>query len=778
MTTISQDYIEQNRALHEQNYKYGTTGNQWAYYISELVRTEGHQSVCDWGAGKGVLKGMLGEFGVHNVAEYDPAIPGKDARPEPADLVVATDVLEHVQPEYLLEVMTELARLTQKKLFVDICTTEALKTLPDGRNAHLIVQNPDWWRYTLSRHFDVVHWVERPELNTVYGECVPKGMGKAEKEANALRPKRRKLSLELSSMCGRLLAMSKASHDELGRVRSIRFYERDGDEAADTQIVWDTLDDVAFVEPELEKIVRLGRKGVILRVALDGGRTEAWWRPKIEQHWHIVDWVHDANGLGIVGIPKVTVAGIKVVGAVNHEERWGQIEAAISRFPKRIQPAEPHGRRAIVACYGPSLGEMIPRIKEEMEEALCEVVSVSGSHDYLLEHAIVPTYHVECDPRPHKADNIDRPQLGVQYLMGSVVHPVVFDKLDGCNVALWHVADTEHVKGLLAAGEKPRHIITGGGSVGLRAISLLYSMGYRDFSIYAMDCSFAEDGRQWAGKHAGKQSDQMVISTDCAGRVFSTSPVLLSYATDFLEMVQKMDAQIRIYGDGLLQRMCRLHNSMAAQPREDGTVDRMGFAFPAHDKEWRNIYGSCTLAVPALLAATPGRRVAIQAGGNVGVLPQLLSEHFGTVITLEPDAENFACLQRNVTSENVIQIQAALGEAPGTASLTRKPANCGGHYINGHGKDIAVETIDCLGMGLDACDLIVLDVEGCEMQALKGAEQTIARFKPAIMIEDNGLSERYGTPKGATPQWLVDRFGYRVKSANRRDVILTWENTP
>jgi hypothetical protein len=563
--TISPEYVEQNRQLHAENKDYGTTGNQWAYYVSDLVRTEGLQSVLDFGAGKGCLAGVLAEFGVHCVAEYDPAVAGKDARPEPADLVVCTDVLEHIEPSRLLEVMVELSRLTRRKLFVDICCQQALKTLPDGRNAHLIVQPPDWWRYTLSQHFDVTHWVERPDLATVYGECVPKGMREAEAAAKASRPKRRKISLELSAMCGRLLAMSKSSHDELARVRSIRMYEGDGDEPADMQIVWDNLDDVADVVPVLERIANLGRKGAILRVALTDERTEDWWRPKIEERWHVIDWVADGKSLGIVVIPKCTVAGITVVGAVGQDDRWEQIEKAMERVKKRIAPSEAHGARAIIACYGPSLTEMIPRIKAEMEEANCHVVSVSGSHDYLIENGIIPTFHVECDPRPHKADNIDKAHPEVRYLIGSVVHPVVFDKLDGFDVSLWHVADKEHSTNLFRLGEKGTHIISGGGSVGLRAMSLFYNLGYRDFSVYAMDCSFADDGKMWAGKHAGKQREQMVVKLTCGGREFLSSPVLASYATDFIEMVQKMDAQIRIYGDGLLPAMCRVHNERARQ---------------------------------------------------------------------------------------------------------------------------------------------------------------------------------------------------------------------
>lgn len=769
--TISPEYVEQNRQLHEANKDYGTTSSQWGFYVFELVRTEGFKSVLDFGAGKGVLAGMLAELGVPGVVEYDPAIPGKDARPEPADLVVATDVLEHIEPNHLLEVMVELARLTKRKLFVDICTSPALKTLPDGRNAHLIVQPPDWWRYTLSRHFDVTHWVERSDISMVYGELVPKGMGEAERLAKESRPKRRKPSPEVSGMCGRLIGVSKASHDELARVRSVRMFEGAGDEPADMQIVWDTLDDVADPVPALEQILRLGRKGAIMRVALTEERTEDWWRSKVETNWHVIDWVADGKGLGIVVIPKCAVAGITVVGAVKTDDRWEQVEKSIERIKKRIKPAEPNNRRMILACYGPSLRDMIPRIKAEMEEAACDVVSVSGAHDFLLKEGIVPAYHVECDPRPHKADNIEKGHPDVRYLIASVVHPVLFDKLEGFDVSLWHVAEKEHAVDLFRLGEKGQHIISGGGSVGLRAMSLFYTMGYRDFSVYAMDCSFADDGKMWAGKHAGKQHEQAVVKVTVAGRQFTTSPVLASYATDFIEMIQKMDAQIRIYGDGMLPTMCRVHAAGSAKPGPDGLVDRMGFAFPGADKEWFNIIGSCNAALPVLLQMSNGRGVAVQAGGNVGVMPYLLSKHFGKVVTFEPDAENFACMQRNVSAPNVERRQAALGAEPGRAALTRKPDNCGGHYINGGGDAVAVETIDALN--LDACDLIALDVEGMELLALLGACRTIERFRPTIMLEDNGLSERYDIAKGGAQQFLMNRFNYRVAASAGRDVILT-----
>lgn len=559
---ISPVDAEQNRRLHVEHAHYGETGAQWAAYVERLVEDEGHQSICDYGAGKGVLAQALARIGVA-IAEYDPAVPGKEDTPEPADLVVCTDVLEHVSPAHIDAVLAHLASLTKRKLLFDICIIPAKKTLADGRNAHLIVQRPDWWRYKLAQHFDIVHWVEREGYTFVYGEAVPKGTAGDKPVSGA--PKRRKMSIELSQMCEQIRRQSAAHCDAYSRIKSVRLFEGVDDGPADMQVLFDVLDEVDYPAPILRAAAKIARKAVMVRVRTTQLRNEAYWRKLLEQHWRVIDWQVDAAGrsIGMVGCPRVAVEGLRVLGAVESEERWGQVEAAMARITKRVQTAEPHGRRAILACYGPSLNDTIRRLKDDLADGAADVISVSGAHDLLIAHGVVPTYHVECDPRPHKADNIDKGHPAVQYLLGSVVHPKLLDKLDDLDVALWHVATQEHAAKLLKLGEHGHLIITGGGSVGLRAIPLLYAMGYRDFAIYGMDCSFADEGReQWAGKHAGKRHEVLMMQS--AGRVFATSPVLLSYATDFIEMVQKVtDAQFRLYGEGLLQQMCAVHAQLA-----------------------------------------------------------------------------------------------------------------------------------------------------------------------------------------------------------------------
>lgn len=164
-----------------------------------------------------------------------------------------------------------------------------------------------------------------------------------------------------------------------------------------------------------------------------------------------------------------------------------------------------------------------------------------------------------------------------------------------------------------------------------------------------------------------------------------------------------------------------------------------------------------------------GFDVAVQAGGHCGVWPRDLGLKFGTVYTFEPDPVNFRCLCVNAPAENVFKFNAALGDKRGTVDLERRPANCGAHQISGPGR-IPVLMIDDLG--LSACDVIYLDIEGSELPALKGAQRTIQACRPVIAVEDKGMSDRYGIAVGEVVLWLRDSFNYRVALRPQRDVVM------
>jgi len=131
---ISPEYRALNEALHQSSNTFGGSGIWWAFHAKWAIDKYACESVLDYGCGKGsfVTNGWR-VFGTGPVlAEYDPAIPGKDTPPLPADLVVCTDVLEHIEPDCIDDVMAHIAGLSRKAVFFIISTKPAKKTLPDG----------------------------------------------------------------------------------------------------------------------------------------------------------------------------------------------------------------------------------------------------------------------------------------------------------------------------------------------------------------------------------------------------------------------------------------------------------------------------------------------------------------------------------------------------------------------------------------------------------------------------------------------------------------------
>jgi 2-polyprenyl-3-methyl-5-hydroxy-6-metoxy-1,4-benzoquinol methylase len=142
---ISDEYRALNAELHKRA-EFGISGAKWALIVATLANHFGCDSILDYGCGRGTLKRALLARGVtQSIAEYDPAIPEKAELPEPADLVVCGDVLEHIEPDCLDAVLDHLRELTRRVAFLVVATRPAKKILADGRNAHLIVENARWW---------------------------------------------------------------------------------------------------------------------------------------------------------------------------------------------------------------------------------------------------------------------------------------------------------------------------------------------------------------------------------------------------------------------------------------------------------------------------------------------------------------------------------------------------------------------------------------------------------------------------------------------------------
>lgn len=144
---ISPAYREEQKTLHAKPRGYGAKGQKWVGPVLSLVSRFGASSVLDYGCGQGSLATALRTMLIPGlrVDEYDPAIPGKDHLPVFADIVTCTDVLEHVEPDRLDSVIRHLFILARKAVFLVVALDNSNKVLSDGRNAHLILESPEWW---------------------------------------------------------------------------------------------------------------------------------------------------------------------------------------------------------------------------------------------------------------------------------------------------------------------------------------------------------------------------------------------------------------------------------------------------------------------------------------------------------------------------------------------------------------------------------------------------------------------------------------------------------
>ena len=153
--TISENYLEIQKELHK-NPNYGVASLSFAPIVAKLIKFKNIQSVSDYGAGKKNLYVGLRECGVSNIdyLPYDPAFP-EYGEPQAAELVCCIDVLEHIEPELLENVLQELNRITTNLAFLSIHMGPAGKNLSDGRNAHLIQKPSSWWLPRLCQYFEI-----------------------------------------------------------------------------------------------------------------------------------------------------------------------------------------------------------------------------------------------------------------------------------------------------------------------------------------------------------------------------------------------------------------------------------------------------------------------------------------------------------------------------------------------------------------------------------------------------------------------------------------------
>lgn len=174
------------------------------------------------------------------------------------------------------------------------------------------------------------------------------------------------------------------------------------------------------------------------------------------------------------------------------------------------------------------------------------------------------------------------------------------------------------------------------------------------------------------------------------------------------------------------------------------------------------------------------KNVVIDIGANIGnhsvFLCSFLADH---LIAIEPNPNALFQLRRNLSKNisNYTIIECAVGDKESRGTIV-VPENMNDNIgsarvnVNINEGDIEISTVDSIfSSWKDKVDnpvsvsLIKIDVEGMELQALKGAENTILKYKPHIFVE------------AATQQEFQSIHNY-LRSLGYRKMPGHWAGTP
>lgn len=160
--------------------------------------------------------------------------------------------------------------------------------------------------------------------------------------------------------------------------------------------------------------------------------------------------------------------------------------------------------------------------------------------------------------------------------------------------------------------------------------------------------------------------------------------------------------------------------------------------------------------------------IALDVGAHIGYFSMLMSKIVGSnghVYAFEPRPLNQKMLSKNIevnNCANVTILTSAIGNFIGKVNFDATTGTGTGHVTEDGNISVSITTIDnfCNEKNIKP-SYIKIDIEGGELDALNGAEQTIIKFKPKILLATHG----YEIDKECDV-WMRDK-GYSGKDINQ-----------
>jgi len=228
--------------------------------------------------------------------------------------------------------------------------------------------------------------------------------------------------------------------------------------------------------------------------------------------------------------------------------------ACALKLPEVAEMPE-HQNRALICGGGPSLVGSLESI-HEMQARGAKIFALNNVAKFLHANGIRADYQVIVDPREYNTAFVEE-RWTDELLACSQVHPAVFAQAAkiGYPVRLWHPAINDLHRAI--PQEKPL-LISVTTTVGLSVLSLVHTLGFRDFHLFGYDSSHRDDKSHAYAQEINANDELVRVCVD--NHVFHASLAMASQASQFrnlCDMLAKFNTKITVHGDGLIPTLWR-----------------------------------------------------------------------------------------------------------------------------------------------------------------------------------------------------------------------------
>lgn len=176
-------------------------------------------------------------------------------------------------------------------------------------------------------------------------------------------------------------------------------------------------------------------------------------------------------------------------------------------------------------------------------------------------------------------------------------------------------------------------------------------------------------------------------------------------------------------------------------------------------------------------------RHAIDIGAHVGMWTRVLARCFNIVTCFEPNPECEECFwannpwQKCDDHSQIVLKQVALGATAGKTKINtqQQSQSTGWTRVDPENGDVEVEIATLDSFNLEWVDFVKIDVEGWEHNVVKGAHETLAKWKPLVIVEQKPNNAELHGLKQFGARDLLKKMGANEIATISGDVILTWK---